>query len=318
MYHDNDIVTGFVIMSERIGTFTRGILTFTWFLLSTVILLLPLLLAALFKLLIPVSFWQKLCTSFANRISEIWILFINFGTAKITGMEIDLTGDDDFKPRQWYLALSNHVSAMDPFVFARFLHGKVSSFKYFIKEELIWVPFLGIAFWALDFPILKRYPRSVLKKNPHLKGRDIERTRRSCDMFKYAPVTVFNFVEGTRYRPEKHRKQDSPYRHLLKPRSGGTALVLYTMGEYINTILDITVYYPGISNPTMWKYLSGQIKRVRVHVQQIPVTGALLGNYFRDPAFKEYFDRWLNNLWEEKDRLLDRLMAEEEGGARVY
>ncbi len=304
-------------MSERIRIFFHGLFTFTWFLLTTVILLLPLLLSAILKLIIPVPFWQKLCTSFANRISEIWVFFINYGTRTITGMQIDLTGDDDFSRDRWYLALSNHVSSMDPFVLGQVLHGNISPFKYFIKEELIWVPFLGIAFWALDFPILKRYPRSVLKKNPHLKGRDIERTRRSCDMFKHSPVTVFNFVEGTRYRPEKHRKQESPYRHLLKPRSGGTALVLYTMGEYINTILDITVYYPGISNPTMWKYLSGQIQRVRVHVQQIPVTRALLGNYFRDPAFVDYFNRWLNILWEEKDRILERLMAEEERGVRV-
>ena len=73
---------------------------------------------------------------------------------------------------------------------------------------------------------MKRYSKAFLEKNPHLIGKDVEATRKACEKFKFSPISIMNFVEGTRYTEEKHEKQKSPYTHLLKPKAGGVAFVI--------------------------------------------------------------------------------------------
>jgi hypothetical protein len=35
----------------------------------------------------------------------------------------------------------------------------------------------------------------------------------------------------------------------------------------------------------------------------------MMGDYLQDPQFKRGFQRWLNELWHEKDRDLARMLA---------
>ena len=63
----------------------------------------------------------------------------------------------------------------------------------------------------------------IVEKYPEKKGKDIEATRKSCERYKDEPITLINFIEGTRFTPEKHAVQRSPYQHLLKPKAGGLA-----------------------------------------------------------------------------------------------
>jgi hypothetical protein len=49
-----------------------------------------------------------------------------------------------------------------------------------------------------------------------------------------------NFVEGTRFTPAKHAAQQSPYKHLLKPKAGGLALALHVLGDRFDSLLDVT------------------------------------------------------------------------------
>lgn len=69
---------------------------------------------------------------------------------------------------------------------------------------------------SFDFPFMRRYSQLFLLKYPHLKGKDIEITKKACQKYKDLPVSIMNFVEGTRFTPEKHKKQESPYKNLLK------------------------------------------------------------------------------------------------------
>jgi 1-acyl-sn-glycerol-3-phosphate acyltransferase len=41
-------------------------------------------------------------------------------------------------------------------VLQRIFHGRIPFLKFFLKQELIWVPVIGLAWWALDFPFMKR------------------------------------------------------------------------------------------------------------------------------------------------------------------
>jgi 1-acyl-sn-glycerol-3-phosphate acyltransferase len=180
--------------------------------------------------------------------------------------------------------------------------------KFFIKKELLWLPVLGQAWWAMDFPFVKRYTKSHLQKKPHLKGKDLEITRQACKKFKKIPISITNFVEGTRFTNEKHRRQQSPYPHLLKPKAGGIAFVLDSMGEQIHRVLDVTIVYPdGVTN--FWALLCGKIRKIKVRVRSLPVSAELLGDYTNDGHFRAGLQLWLNNIWAEKNRYIEEMMT---------
>jgi 1-acyl-sn-glycerol-3-phosphate acyltransferase len=173
---------------------------------------------------------------------------------------------------------------------------------------LLWLPILGQAWWAMDFPFVKRYTKSDLQKKPHLKGKDLEITRNACKKFKKMQVSIMNFVEGTRFTNEKHRSQQSPYAHLLKPKAGGIALVLDSMGEQIHRILDVAIVYPdGITD--FWAFLCGKIQKIKVRVRSLPVNAEMLGDYTNDERFRASLQLWLNNIWTEKNRLIEEMMT---------
>ena len=280
---------------------------------NTLFWCLPLFAVSLLKLLIPVKAWRRGCGRFLNGIAAGWVGVNRINQALFSGTQIDLAGLEGpegtaLSPGGWYLVMANHQSWVDILVLQSIFHRKIPFLKFFIKQELFWVPFLGQAWWALDFPFMKRYSPGFLKKHPHLKGRDLDVTRRACEKFKKIPVSVMNFVEGTRFSPRKHAAQRSPYANLLKTRGGGVAQVLSSMGEKLHRILDVTIVYPRGRN-TFWAYISGGIPEIKVRVNCLPVPRELLGDYAGDRDRRRRLHRWLNNLWAEKDRLIAGLRA---------
>jgi 1-acyl-sn-glycerol-3-phosphate acyltransferase len=179
--------------------------------------------------------------------------------------------------------------------------GRIPFLKYFLKQELLYVPFWGQAMYALDYPFMKRFSKETLAKHPELKGKDTETTRRSCEKFRYTPVSVMNFLEGTRFTVEKHARQQSPYRHLLKPKAGGMAFTLSALGEQMHCLLDVTIVYPD-GNPTFMDLSSGRVRRVivRVHQREIPPE-AFSRDYESDADFRESFQAWTAAIWARKD-----------------
>ncbi|MNY04200.1 putative acyltransferase YihG [compost metagenome] len=172
------------------------------------------------------------------------------------------------------------------------------------------MPFLGLAWWALDYPFMKRYSKAFLAKYPELAGKDLEITRQACELFKRQPVTVVNYLEGTRFTAAKCAQQQSPFNHLLKPKAGGVAFVLAAMGEQLDAILDVTVVYPQQTIPGFWDLISGNVPRVIIDIKTRELDPALWqGDYENDPAFREKVQNWVNQLWIEKDRRIDALRA---------
>jgi 1-acyl-sn-glycerol-3-phosphate acyltransferase len=193
-------------------------------------------------------------------------------------------------------------------VLQKVFNRRIPFLRFFLKSQLIWVPLLGPAWWALDFPFMKRYSRETLAKHPELQGKDREATRRACEKFRHMPVSVMNFAEGTRFTPEKHAAQSSPYRHLLRPKAGGLAFVLDAMGDALHAIVDVTIVYPNGSG-TMMDLIAGRIRDIRVHVRELPIDDSLRGNYEEDAAFRDRFQSWVNVLWNEKDAQIERMRA---------
>jgi 1-acyl-sn-glycerol-3-phosphate acyltransferase len=156
---------------------------------------------------------------------------------------------------------------------------------------------------------MKRYSKERVARQPDLKGKDIEITRRACEKFKTLPVSIMNFVEGTRFSRAKHTQQKSPYANLLKTKAGGIAFVLAAMGNQLNRILDVTIVYPP-GTKSFWSFVCGNIKEVKVRVKELPVSQAPQGDYVKDAEFREVFQTWLNGLWGEKDKRITALRAE--------
>ena len=202
--------------------------------------------------------------------------------------------------------LCNHQSWVDIPVLQKVFNRRIPFLRFFLKQELIWVPLLGLAWWALDFPFMKRYSRQTLLRHPELQGKDREATRRACEKFRHMPVSVMNFAEGTRFTPAKHDAQHSPFRYLLRPKAGGVAFVLDAMGEALHAILDVTIVYPH-GPCTIADLIAGRVREVRVHVRERPIGRELIGSYDEDAAFRGRVKAWMNALWSEKDAQAARM-----------
>lgn len=290
----------------------RGALIVLIIILNTIVCFPFLMSVALLKFIIPIPALSAICTKLAIQIATFWI-GVNSSLFTIF-LKIDwhINGLEGLSKDEWYLVNCNHQSWADIPVVQKVFNRKIPMLKFFLKQELIWVPLLGLCWWALDFPFMKRSTPEQIKKNPSLAGKDLEVTRQACEKFKYTPVSVFNFMEGTRLNPSKHTKQGSPFEHLLKPKAGGAAFVLGSMGDVMHTMLDVTVLYPN-SPTNFWDMLCGKVSTVVVDVQKVEIPQEFLGkDYTSDPEFKAEFQTWVNELWVKKDKHIAKLKAEYE------
>ncbi len=291
----------------------KGALAITLILLNTLWLFPILIVFAVLKLVIPVPGVRKACTVVLNRIAWLWIGFNNLLADTLHQVTWDVRGVADLRKDQWYFVTCNHQSWTDIPAIQHVLNSRIPLLKFFLKQQLIWVPFLGIAWWALDFPFMQRHTKDQIARNPSLKGRDIEATRAACEKFRFTPVTIFNFMEGTRFTPAKQSAQKSPYRHLLKPRAGGTAFVLEAMGDSLTTMLDVTIVYPD-SRKGIWDYLCGRIHHIVIDIRTREIPGRFLGmDYQSSPKVRADFQRWVGQIWLEKDARIDELLRETRG-----
>ncbi|MDH0628733.1 acyltransferase [Pseudomonas mosselii] len=287
-----------------------GILTLTLLLLNTLVLIGPLLVFALLKLVLP-GRGRDYASAAVMWIAETWSEIDKAIFALCIPTQWDIRGVETLRQDTSYLCISNHQTWVDIPALIESLNRRVPFFKFFLKKELIWVPLLGLAWWGLDYPFMKRYSKAFLDKHPELKGKDLEITKAACELFKRQPVTVVNYLEGTRFTEAKREQQQSPYRHLLKPKAGGVAFVLAALGEQLDALLDVTIVYPGDKAPGFWDLLNGSISRVIIDIRVRELDPTLsAGDYENDPAFRQTVQAWVNQLWVEKDQRIEQLRTE--------
>ena len=288
-----------------------GVLAAAFAVLNTLFWAIPLYAMTFARILTaPIPVLRDPCDRAVTRLGECWIASNNFVIHTLLPTKWIVYGIDHLDRHASYLVNSNHQSWTDILVLQRVFHRKVPFLRFFIKQELIWVPVLGLAWWALHFPFMKRYSPEVLAKRPELRGKDLETTRRVCDRLRGTPVSVINFLEGTRFTPRKHDAQGSPYRHLLRPKSGGFAFVLGAMGDQFKSMLDVTIVYPA-GRPTFWEFISGRVPLIVVSVRERAIPREMLsGDYNGDEAFRGRFQSWVGQIWSDKDALIETLQAE--------
>jgi 1-acyl-sn-glycerol-3-phosphate acyltransferase len=159
--------------------------------------------------------------------------------------------------------------------------------KFLIKRELIFVPVVGWICLALNFPRLSR------GKDKQSRREDYNLVANATMELSRAPIALVNFAEGTRFTPEKHHHQHSPYQHLLLPRSGGMRIMLDSMTDA--TVLDVTLVYP--EDLTFWQCLSGRLNSITVHLSYYPVSDI------------DNIENWLAERWQTKDKLFAKTRA---------
>lgn len=278
---------------------------------NTLILTCVMIPFALAKLALPSGgLPRRLTDRVLNALADTWVRINGLWIALLQKIRWDVEGTDTLRKRGWYLVSSNHQSWVDILVLQKIFQDRIPFLKFFLKQELIYVPVIGLAWWALDFPFMHRGKGAKSGRG------DLAATRKACERFKTLPTSVMNFLEGTRLTAAKHSAQRSPYKNLLKPKIGGLSIALATMGEQFDSMLDVTILYPhGV--PTFWDILSGEVHEVRVRVREIAIPRDLIdGDYERDAAFRARVQAWVHAMWQEKDQLLEELKREAGQAAR--
>jgi 1-acyl-sn-glycerol-3-phosphate acyltransferase len=284
----------------------KGLVSLLLLTLNTLVWGVPLILLTLVKLITPGRPLRRLVLRGLNGVALNWIGFNLWWMRHWLKPQLDLEVPEGLSREQWWLVVSNHRSWTDIFVLFFALHRRIPMPRFFLKRQLIWIPIVGLAWWALEYPFMRRMSAEQRARHPHLAKRDQEATERMCHRAREAPIAIFNFLEGTRFTPAKRDAQGSPYRHLLRPKAGGIAQVLNLLGDRLEGIIDVTLSYDQ-PDPTFWGFLCGQEGRIVLRARTLPVPDWMLeGDYQDDPDDKERFHSWLNALWQEKDDSLSR------------
>ena len=287
----------------------RGIISALILSLSTLFWCWPLFTLALLKFLLPFTPAQRALRFGMHWIAESWISINSFWMDLAQNIDWDVQGLEPLDKSHSWLVTSNHQSWVDILVLQYQFNHRLPLLKFFLKQELIWVPVMGLCWWALEFPFMKRYSRNYLERHPEKKGQDLATTRKACERYKTNPAAVFNFLEGTRFTQAKHDAQQSPYQYLLRPKAGGIAYVLDAMGEQLQHLVYVTLLYPqGI--PSLWDLMCGKVKKIAMHIDILPIPREFVGHdYSNNEAYRAAFQKWINELWQKKDQRLALLQA---------
>lgn len=288
------------MLRTLLGTLSIGL-----YLLSLVFFALMILIVAALTYIIPAKKWRHYGMLFAQRFAVYW----TDANTLITKLSIrkkqwDVQGEGALNPKGHYLVMSNHRSWIDILVINIVFNRKLPILKFFMKKELLWtLPVAGLACYVLGFPFMERHTKSDIRKNPELKGKDIETTRKACRSFKNTPSTVMNFVEGTRFTEDKKQSQRSPFNYLLKPKAGGVAIVVNEMSDFLDGIINVTIDYEP-HDITLWDFAKGNFSSIKCRYEILPVSKEILGNYYEDRPYRKVFQQWLNEVWVKKDELI--------------
>lgn len=290
----------------------RGLLAILFMALNTVLWGSLTFIGAVIRFLLLRADWRLRWAATMNGIIDGWVSCNRAMFRALLPTRFDVRGAEALRRDRWYLVISNHQTWTDIVVLQTVFRDRVPPLKFFTKQQLIWLPVLGQALWALDFPFMRRYTRTYLEKHPEMRGRDLETTREKCERFRPTPTAILIFPEGTRNTPPKHAAQGSAYPNLLTPRAGGVGFVLGAMGDQLDALVDVTLVYPD-GNPSFWDFLCGRVQRVIVDVGLSPLERDLTGgDYVRDDAYRLLIQEWMTRCWERKDARIDVLRERDE------
>ena len=282
-----------------------GITSITILVLNTFILSCLLIPLGIIKFFLPITTLKVLFTKFIIKVGELWIFTNKIWVKALHNPKWQIIGKENIKSDGWTIATSNHQSFADIFLLQDITNRKMPMLKFFMKHVLIYVPVIGLSWWALDMPFLKRYTKKQLENNPELHGKDVREMKRALKHYALYPVTVFSFAEGTRFTIKKNLHQKSPFKNLLKPKEGGLATALSLVNE-IDSLIDFTIKF-DTKKRSFWDYLCGRMNSVKVIIREIKIPAKFLNiDLLENKILRSEFKDWLHDIWNEKDTLIGK------------
>ncbi|MFT7686494.1 MAG: 1-acyl-sn-glycerol-3-phosphate acyltransferase [Candidatus Azotimanducaceae bacterium] len=222
----------------------------------------------------------KICDVVIDKIYRWAVAIDSFWLCKILRLKINIIGNPPSNKTDSILVISNHHSWFDIFVLHFVVVSNGPLLKFLVKKALVYVPIIGWICLALNFPRLNR------SRDKEQRKMDYDSVASATKEVNQSPMTLLNFVEGTRFTPKKKALQESPYNYLLKPKSGGLKIMMQNLPN--TQIIDITLVYPN-DKISFWDCLSGQLTSIDVYVD----------SYARPET--EHVNEWLSDLWLHKD-----------------
>jgi 1-acyl-sn-glycerol-3-phosphate acyltransferase len=270
----------------------------------------PVMAIGLIRVLVPTRATEESLDRLAVKVTNQWLGFNSWLIDQaLPAIDWQLTMPTGLSLDKQYLLICNHQSWVDTTVMQHIGLPRMPLTRFFTKWELIFIPFLGLAFKILGFPMMKRHGKDAISKNPSLKQQDMFEAKRACEGLLNQPFTLLNYLEGTRFTPKKHAAQKSPYPNLLKPKAGGLGLAIQILGQRVDGLIDMTIVYPdGI--PSYTDFWMGRVRRVGVDLREIPIPDwVLLGDYEEDRQFRAKFHQWVAMLWSNKQQTIDQMIS---------
>lgn len=235
-----------------------------------------------------------------KRIYFTWIWINELLILKFLKLKINMPDIKQLDQDKWYLIISNHQGFFDILVLQILCRKYRLYNKFFMKESLIYLPFIGISCWGLDFVFIKRFTKKSLKQNPEKIQQQHDYIINKCKYFKTYPCSVINFVEGTRH--SKFKAEKSPYNNLLTPQPMGLSLLIKEFASTVGELVDVSIIYPKHNNFFDMFYKEGI--EINLLIETYDISKELIGNYRADKNYRNIFNSWLKNLWKYKDTQL--------------
>ncbi|KAI9838633.1 MAG: hypothetical protein M1819_004947 [Sarea resinae] len=217
------------------------------------------------------------------------------------------------------IVISNHVGWSD-FYMVQALAIRADMLgrcRWFAKQQLKWVPFLGWGLKAMGMPMVSReWTRD---------RREFQRVFSGITENRW-PIWLISFSEATRYTPEKYaqtvawcKAKDKPVpKHTLYPRTKGfvTTVNQLRQAAHVRAVYDLTIAYAHHNDflvaPSMWQTLSspdlGSSWRFHVHVDRYPIEDL--------PIAEDELSQWIEARWIEKGERLEALRGHLARGRR--
>ncbi len=273
---------------------------------------------ALVKVAIPIRAIRVPLDHALNEIATRWVACNSGWMRLVQHTRWDVAGLDGLDRKSWYMVNCNHQSWVDIIVLQHLLNRRIPLLKFFLKQQLIWVPVIGLAWWALDFPFMRRHSDAYLTAHPEKRFEDLDATRRACRKFARVPTSVMNFPEGTRFTAIKHRAQRSPVPPSAEAARGRAGARAFRAGRAGSMRCSTSRSSIQEGAPTFWQFLCGDVPAIVVRARRIAIPAELAGgDYAANPRFRKAFQRWLAALWRDKDAEIGALLGPRGAGERA-
>src|SRR5665811_97260 len=132
-------------MLSKVRYGLQGSLVFLLVIISTVVLTFLICCLSIFKLIAPKGRARNTMTHWLSSLGEMWVS-VNKGLVWFyRHMEWDIQIPEAISHKGRYLVFCNHQSGVDILALQHCLNRKAPFGRFFLKQQLIWVPILGVA-----------------------------------------------------------------------------------------------------------------------------------------------------------------------------